>query len=321
MLAKEGIVIWNYIDNTFTALEAEEAGDKFQILCDLITDLGLPLNPDKVQPPSDSIEIMGVEVNAVLKTIAIPQTKLADIVRTVDEFSRKTFMSKKELQSLLGKLLYISKIIRPARGFLNRMLQTLRNMSNMTRIKIDEEFTRDLNWFRVFVRTFNGRTSFANWEGPSDIVVHIDASLAGLGAVCSKKFYSVHLPDHIKALQRIVIFEMLNILIALRVWGDEWCNMRVTCFCDNRAVVDVLEDNRTKDRWLGLILREILMLQAKLNIQLKVLHVRGEANPIADALSRVHMRKSDDCINALLDRGYEESMVDIRQFHLDNKNL
>ena len=46
-------------------------------------------------------------------------------------------------------------------------------------------------------------------------------------------------------------------------------------------VVDVIEGNRTRERVLGVILREILMLQAKMNIELKVAHVMGDANPIA----------------------------------------
>ena len=57
---------------------------------------------------------MGVSVDVHNKTIAIPKEKMNDIVQTVNQFAKKTFMSKRELQSLLGKLLYISKIIRPA---------------------------------------------------------------------------------------------------------------------------------------------------------------------------------------------------------------
>ena len=36
-------------------------------------------------------------------------------------------VTKSELQSLLGLLLYITKCVKPARFFLNRMLQLLRD--------------------------------------------------------------------------------------------------------------------------------------------------------------------------------------------------
>ena len=55
-------------------------------------------------------------------------------------FVKKRFMTRAELQSLLGRLLYVSKAIRPARGFLNRMLQSLRQMQDNSGVKINIEF-------------------------------------------------------------------------------------------------------------------------------------------------------------------------------------
>ena len=83
----------------------------------------------------------------------------------------------------------------------------------------------------------------------------------------------------------------------------------MTIYCDNKAVVDVIDGNKTRDSILGCILRESLMLQAKMNIQLRVLHVMGEANPIANALSRVHMSKCEECIEELCSKGYEQFRV------------
>ena len=81
---------------------------------------------------------------------------------------------------------------------------------------------------------------------------------------------------------------MLNVLIALRMWCSLWADKKVTIFCDNHAVVDILDSNRTRDGILGVILREILMIQATFNVQAKVVHIMGENNPIADSLSRVY---------------------------------
>ena len=52
------------------------------------------------------------------------------------------------------------------------------------------------------------------------------------------------------------------------------------------------------------------MEQTMYNIQLTVKHVRGESNPVADALSRVHMAKSRDCRLELLAKGCVEESVD-----------
>ena len=70
---------------------------------------------------------------------------------------------------------------------------------------------------------------------------------------------------------------------------------RVKIWCDNRAVVNVIGGNRTRDGVLGAILWEILMVQARYNLQLMAQHVMGSSNEIANSHSRVHMRKSVNC--------------------------
>ena len=218
-------------------------------------------------------------------------------------------MTKTELQSLFGKLLYISKIIKPARAFLNRMLQTLRDSKDSKHITLTDDFYKDLLWFRTFLKDFNGCTTYKNWNGQFDQIAFVDASLHGLGAVMGKHFYTAPLPNYIKDLNRIVVFEMLNILVLCLVWGPRLKNSRLKLYCDNSAVVQVFQGNKTKDRTLGAILREVLMCNARHNIQMLVAHVQGKQNPNADALSRVHMEKASTCKTSLLGQNYRETKV------------
>ena len=60
------------------------------------------------------------------------------------------------------------------------------------------------------------------------------------------------------------------------------------------------------------------MVQARLNVQLTVRHVMGNCNPLADALSRIHMSKSGDCIDSLLSKGYKQYTVDYKHYYVDN---
>ena len=114
---------------------------------------------------------------------------------------------------------------------------------------------------------------------------------------------------------------MINWLVALRIWGNEWVDKRVTIMCDNRAVVDVFEGNRTRDGLLGSILRHFLMLQAKMNVHDNVKHIMGEDNITADALSRVHMDKCRKCVSDLLHRGFEQHQVLPHHFDIDSNTL
>ena len=54
----------------------------------------MPINPDKVQPPSEIMEVMGIVVNVSDRTLSIPRVKMGDIEEVVENFSHKTYMTK-----------------------------------------------------------------------------------------------------------------------------------------------------------------------------------------------------------------------------------
>ena len=79
---------------------------------------------------------------------------------------------------------------------------------------------------------------------------------------------------------------MFNILVAIRVWASEWQSKNIEIFCDNEAVVTVLNTGKTRDNWLATISRNIFMESSKFDISLKFTHVQGKSNQVADLLSR-----------------------------------
>ena len=85
---------------------------------------------------------------------------------------------------------------------------------------------------------------------------------------------------------QIVHLEMLNILAALRIWHKSWSNSKVAIACDNLAVVQVLNSGKTRDLTLAAIACNIQFQVATMNINLKVTHIPGKVNVIADLLSR-----------------------------------
>ena len=57
-------------------------------------------------------------------------------------------------------------------------------------------------------------------------------------------------------------------------------------YCDNLVVVSVLQSGKTKDPILATFSRNIFMFASKFDIFLKVSHVPGKHNIVADLLSR-----------------------------------
>ena len=116
--------IFAYIDYIIVGSKLT-TNQAFKDLSDLLTELGLPMNPDKKTPPTRDLTYFGIPINIADNTLSIDIGKLQQIYRECVHFSTKTSLGKKVMQSLLGKLLYLHKCVLPARAFINRTLDLL----------------------------------------------------------------------------------------------------------------------------------------------------------------------------------------------------
>ena len=130
---------------------------------------------------------------------------------------------------------------------------------------------------------FNGSSFFKKRKFQK--FVDLDACLTGMGAVCAEEVYTVSTPEQYQD-ANIATLEMLNILVAVRVWCKEWAGTSVRIACDNEAVVKVLNSGHTRCPHLAAISRNIFMSAASHDINIHVIHIPGKQNQVADLLSR-----------------------------------
>ena len=282
IMAQEKHAIWNYIDDFLCVATPSKIQASYVRLQELLTELGLTVSPKKLVPPDTRVVCLGIVVDTVQQSLSIPSEKLESIKLTCAQWSNKVVCSKRELQSLLGSLLYIAKCVKYARYFLNRMLTLLRVNFDRKTIVITEEFKQDLKWFSTFLPVYNGITFFK--YVPSKLV-HLDACPTGLGAIYDQQVYAMDLPREWGS-KNIAYLEMINILVAIKVWHTQWANQSVLIKCDNQAVVSVLATGRTRDQTMATYARNIFMWLSTFNIDIRVVHVAGKLNPVADLLSR-----------------------------------
>ena len=117
-------------------------------------------------------------------------------------------------------------------------------------------------------------------------IVYLDACLTGLGAVHCNEIYHWKIPTCLQDCP-IVVLEMFNILVAIKIWKNEWYSKSIQIFCDNEAVVTILKSGKTKDELLAKIVRNIHMEAALADIFLYFTHISGELNVIADTLEKL----------------------------------
>lgn len=282
----------SYLDDFIGVTRPESAWQAYEHSGLLLAELGLEESPHKACPPATVQTCLGVHFDTVQMTMSITPARLKEIETLLAFWSTKKSATKTELQSLVGKLSFVSKCVRQSRLFLSRILALLRTLKQKGHhTRITREFRNDIAWWIRFMRTYNGVSIISSlvWTVP-DVVFSTDACLSGCGGLSQFQYFHVEFPIAVLArFSAIHLLEALAILVALRLWGHLWAGFRIQVFCDNAAVVSALTTGKVKDQSLAAILREIWYVAASSDFELRAVHLPGEENRAADFLSRWHL--------------------------------
>ena len=156
--------IAHYLDD-FIVLgrpESDECARCLRVLMQTCDRLGVPLAPGKSEGPSTTQTFLGIEIDTVACTLALPQPKLQRVRDLLLEWGDKKACTRRELESLIGLLNHACKVVRPGRSFLRLMIDLLSASKAsfarkpLHRIRLNREFRSDLAWWRTIILNWNG---------------------------------------------------------------------------------------------------------------------------------------------------------------------
>ena len=288
ILADKGVEAFMYLDDMIVvAPDQKTAIAHYAVARELLEELGLPEAADKAQPPAPAVTWLGIVIDARAGTLSVPRDKLRQVVQYATHFMNRRSISRKDLQSVLGRLLYIAKCIRPARLFVSRLLEQLRG-AKRPHININASMRADLEWFKDFAESWNGVAVFPDSTPSREILV--DACLTGIGGATTRSAYAKQIAPLDAPLKNITEVEAANIAVALQTFVAEADRgRRITVFCDNMAAVHVFQTGRGQNKAILEAARAAWMVQALFQISIEYRHIPGHLNTLADALSRAHI--------------------------------
>jgi hypothetical protein len=249
---------------------------------------------EKKQVSGSLLTVIGIEVDANALTMTMPQNSLRDLISAITDFTtnRRRF-TLKEWQRLAGWFnwsLNVFPLLRPA---LNNVYAKIsgKNAPNRT-VRINNAVRADLTWAINHLERDSGIRLIQqiHWDVSSaDFTIYCDACLEGMGFWIpdeSVGFYSP-VPEHVDP-EQIFYFEALCVLSALHhiiEMHNTQPLSRILIYTDNDNTVAIFNTLRCLPHYNSIL---ISAADALINeeLSLRVLHIPGDLNFVADAISR-----------------------------------
>ena len=254
---------------------------------------GIVESVKKANGPRTKMTLLGVQFDSVRLILSVTEERKKDTLVLLDAWLNKSHATKKEVQSLVGKLSFIAACVRPGRIFLSRIFAFLRTFKVKGSKRLSCSIRKDIKWWKEFLPLYNcvSMMQVEEWSKP-DQVFASDSCLVGCGAYLPSKrlFYHVDFPKFVKdqfdSEHHITQLETLAIVLACRIWGEFFRGQRILIQCDNEGSVEVINTGRAHNAFLQDCLREIAFYASIWEFEIKTKHIAGVKNRIPDALSR-----------------------------------
>ena len=150
--------------------------------------------------------------------------------------------SRRQLESLIGKLQFMSNCIKPGRLFISRLLNDMKGMNRCKYYTLSECVRSDIWWWYLFLPNFGGTSVM--WLTDSvelDSEMAVDACLIGAGGVSKKEYFRVAFPVHPRESHiKITHLELWAVIVGIRVWGNRLTGKIFHIKSDNEAVATII---------------------------------------------------------------------------------
>lgn len=321
---------WYLDDYFFVQLLKSNCDWQVTIFLEICKDINFPVSEDKTVWGCQEIIFLGLLLNSLLQVVSIPENKRQKALDALDRVLRAKKVKVIELQKLTGQLNFLSQAIVPGRTFTRRMYAKYRSLKQHYHVKVDHELQADCKlWLKFLENPLNVSRPFSDFlptKNAELLVMASDASLnskLGMGghftrmsgAQLTTSWFCQRWPKQLidKAQWSIEVAELYAACTMVTIWIHELAGRRVVIWCDNQAVVHMINNASSACRKCMFLLRHLTLLCMSNGCRVFCKYVSTKQNWRADLLSRLKVRSFLD--------GMEKSkggIVDENQTGLSN---
>ncbi|KAM4028647.1 uncharacterized protein ACNLHF_023941 [Anomaloglossus baeobatrachus] len=230
--------IIHYLDDfLFVAQDSSRCSYLLNSFCSLMQRFGVPLSSEKTVGPARCLTFLGIELDSVQMVFCLPPDKISKLLGLVKGFLAVSKVTLKQMQSLLGMLVFACRVMPMGRVFSRRLSLATRGVSRPEhRIRITRAMKEDLEIWRVFLESYNGRTCWQAEEvSNKELALFMDAAgSTGFGAILGKEWCAARWPPEWlqgELCRNLAFLELFPIVVAIELWGFELSNKRAYTRC------------------------------------------------------------------------------------------
>lgn len=269
---------------------------------DISNQLGVPINDSKTVWPTTLLTFLGLDIDTVAMTIRIPEEKLVKLKNMLTPLLSMKKVTLRDLESVVGLMSFCARAITSSRAFLRRfydLIATVNNKKPYHFARLNSEVKEDVKVWLNFLEHFNGSTYISDqtWLTNETLELFTDSSgnhQLGAGAYFAPHWVQYKWPNswvNTPILRDMTVLELIPVVLALLIWGSELQNKKLIFRIDNSALVATLNKRTSKSKSVMKLVRPLVFLTMRYNIQFKAMHIEGLHNSIADSLSRFQMER------------------------------
>lgn len=291
--------ICNLLDDFLTCKLDREGCDAYlRVFIKICSEINLPLSDEKTCWSTQVIVFLGLMIDTIRQMVTIPLDKIERGLSELDVIIRSKKITVHQLQKLTGLLNFFCRAVVPGRAFTRRLYAKGVGLRQHHHIRVDKEMRNDcLVWFQFLEMSEAVSRPFLDFTQMyhADILNYytdgaLDPFRIGVGGRFQDRWFSgtISLDDlgELSGSVTIQMVELYAIVLSLSIWIELLRNRRVVLFCDNEAVVHMINKSTSSCKVCMIMLRMIVLWSMKFNTRVFCFHVRSSDNTDADLLSR-----------------------------------
>ena len=278
----------SYIDDIVCAGKDREQCARSQAIIKLVIEerFGLELSASKTEEPQQLLTWIGIEIDTERQQFTISAARREKIAAEIDSLLSADRPSVARLRSCLGRLSWLSMVMRGARAYSSPLFSAIRRKHHNDRVLLNQRERADLLWFTSHLRS-------PDWAGSAWLRPHngltatkSDAGDDAIFLVCEGRFIYHRLTADEQKMSSHAR-ELLPSVLAAQIFGPEWHGRVVAMMFDNSGTAYTVSSGRSRcDASAHDMMRAQADLSLRYDFELVGLWGPRSANVLCDAGSK-----------------------------------